>query len=121
MQEDCGFGRGREAGANDDAASGGIAVDAVFKNFFVVEADAQFFFGGPFEAGEQFISAIGRGVGESGQRFPGCILLRKNPCGFESREAFDGGTVVVIGFGFLAVDAGGEDGDAFGAFDDVSP
>jgi hypothetical protein len=46
--------------------------------------------------------------------------LGKNPRGFKSREAFDGGTVAVVGFGFLAVDARGEDRNAFRAFDDVA-
>jgi hypothetical protein len=41
MEEDSGLGGGSRAGANDDAASGGIALDAGFADSFVVEADTE--------------------------------------------------------------------------------
>jgi hypothetical protein len=92
----------------------------VLKNFFVVETDTEFFFGGPFEAREQLVSPVVGGIGESRQRFTGGIIFGEDPSGSKSREAFDGGAVLVVGIGFLAVDAGSEDGNAFSAFDDVA-
>ena len=47
-----GFGGWGEAGADDDAAAGGIAFDARFSDLFIVEDDVEFFFGDPFEAAE---------------------------------------------------------------------
>jgi hypothetical protein len=46
------FGRGREAGANNDSATGRVAFDAGFSDLFVVEDDVKFFFSDPFEAAE---------------------------------------------------------------------
>jgi len=64
MHDDGALGHRGETRANDNAATGGIAIDSVFENLFVVETDAEFFFGGPFEPGEQIVSAISGGIGE---------------------------------------------------------
>lgn len=44
------FGSGREAGANNDSATGRVAFDAGFSDLFVVEDDVEFFFSDPFQA-----------------------------------------------------------------------
>ena len=52
MHHDPRFRRGGQAGANDNPATGRIALDTGLSDFFVIEDDVEVFFGYPFKAAE---------------------------------------------------------------------